>query len=85
MGTTDIPSLKQGTGAQGNGTPPTQPWTLKVVEPVFEGCLVLGALPTTTVLQDTKDLECTDLSDIQQAVTHLGCLVQLRCDGFDFI
>lgn len=77
MGTIDIPRLKQGTGAQGNGTPSIKPWTLKVVELVFEGCMILGALPTTTVLQDTKDLECTDLRDMQHAVTHLRCLVQL--------
>lgn len=64
MGTIDIPSLKQGTEAQANWKPPTKPWTLKVVEPVFEGSLVLGAIPTATVLQGTKDVECLVLRDM---------------------
>lgn len=59
VGAINIPSLKQGTGAQRNGIPPTKPCTLKVVEPVFEGSLVLGALPlATALLQGTKDFEC---------------------------
>lgn len=64
MGTIDIPSLKQGTGVQGNGTPRAKPWTLKVVEPLFEGGLVLGAFPTATVFHGTKGLECTVLTDM---------------------